>query len=613
MMCNLAKKTAGLFCLASIGLGTLAGSRTDAQAQYQTGDQTGDLTVSHNTGDEGVYYTPPAGQLAYNVQILRLPPGGPASYATVYHGEPRKPAGDGNGDAVKVGLLPAGSPFTYQMPSSTNFAIWNISDDPGNMLYSALENDQTGYTGLSWSGAGNPMTVKGLPGDPYYYTFFISEYDDSGQRATDTGSDYRSYIGEARTTDFVNWQIRSQLNGQAAWNPWNGTESYIYRRASPVTDTSGSALRSISATSIQAASPCIGSICYVQGLYYYFYTDWVNDGTTNNDASPPYKGTYHVYYRTCPDVSSLANNWSPATQVGNAAMAPGVPLRVAKAYKMDRWAVLYSCSHAYPWPGDEALQYTANLNVNGPGGLSSIQFFDNIAPDGNISDLGFGHSHCQLGLLGGTIKGQEDWLTDQYGNLTVPDDQQSNPAVGGMITWCDLLPNGNGQVWRAGFGVSGQPLANGTYQLVPASTNGGANGVARLDAVNFGNGNDTRVQIYGQNGATAQKWTFTYMPNAGSGYYKIQPSYNTGISLNVYGSKPFSGNVVDLWQDYGDTDAYQRWLVTQNADGTWRISPQCNTGFALDDNQGNTTDHAVVDLWQFSDGDPHEEWWLKPS
>lgn len=46
--------------------------------------------------DEGLYFDVPSTEVAYNVQIIRLTPGG---YATVYHGEPSKMPGL-PGDAV---------------------------------------------------------------------------------------------------------------------------------------------------------------------------------------------------------------------------------------------------------------------------------------------------------------------------------------------------------------------------------------------------------------------------------------------------------------------------------------------------------------------------------
>jgi hypothetical protein len=116
-------------------------------------------------------------------------------------------------------------------------------------------------------------------------------------------------------------------------------------------------------------------------------------------------------------------------------------IRVAKAWNLDRWPILYGC-----YVGgiqDICLQYTKTLTVFGPGGISELQ----LTPD------------FALGL--GRDGQQPYWLTDRWGNLDVVGSE-----AGGELYWTDMTltdceahprpycPVAGAAVYRAGWSAS---------------------------------------------------------------------------------------------------------------------------------------------------------------
>jgi hypothetical protein len=149
----------------------------------------------------------------------------------------------------------------------------------------------------------------------------------------------------------------------------------------------------------------------------------------------------------------------------------------------------------------------------------------------------------------------------------------------------------------AGDGAFPTPIGlSGTYTLTPANASG-----SRLDAYGSGTANGTNVDIWANNGTAAQKWVFT---NEGGNIYKIQPSYNLGLCLDVIAGGS-SGTNCDLYQDNG-TNA-QRWTVNQNSDGTYTIVPQCAPTCALDVHYSGTSNGTQVDIYT-ANGTNAQKW-----
>ncbi|MHB9037254.1 MAG: hypothetical protein ACYC64_11365 [Armatimonadota bacterium] len=389
------------------------------------------LTVIHNTGDEGMYYNTPSCEVAYNTQVMRI---GSNTYWTIYHSEPNKPACYGYpGDSIKSGGYTGD--FTYVMPSA-GFRLYGHPTDTYSTLYSPVQ-----YGPVGWGGAGNPMVVKGRAGDNYYYAFFIGVAADDFPDRTLTHTDFRHYLFEARSLDMVNWQLRTELNGVIQWKNFNPSVNMTWRRARSIQDVNGNTIRSQVGALMNGTQGLIGSICYYNYTYYYFYTDVAADGNT------------YLYVRTCADVTVLNNAWSAATEIAGPLME-GMIARVAKAHGLDRWAVLYN-GYKTGNTQELMLQYTQNMDVMGTGGISDLTFYDSFyLPD--VYGYTYGISDKYLGLASGNgVFGQHYFMTDEYGTLTVPNQEDAQgSARGGLVTWTAFTSAVYGDdVYRAGFNV----------------------------------------------------------------------------------------------------------------------------------------------------------------
>jgi hypothetical protein len=119
---------------------------------------------------------------------------------------------------------------------------------------------------------------------------------------------------------------------------------------------------------------------------------------------------------------------------------------------MDRWAVFYNgykLVNGKPI-GDLMVQYTENMKVIGAGGISSLRLYDSWMP----GDIPVCNDHY-LGLQNGAAKAQHYFMIDEYGNLTVPAQEDQSYKRGGMIFWTDCVPSIiGGKVYRAGWSVS---------------------------------------------------------------------------------------------------------------------------------------------------------------
>jgi hypothetical protein len=392
-----------------------------------TSFNTGGLVVSHNPADEGVYFDTPSSQVAYNVQIMKTPAD---TYYTIFHSEPRgKPAGY-PGDSVKTGTMKGD--FTYRMPDNIAFRLWGAQDDRSSLMYSPVRTDVEG-----WSGAGNPLAIRGKPGDNRYYVFFISVSPLDGNRY---GKNIIHNLCEARTTDFTHFELRTKIAGKLTWKPYDDTVPAEWRRPEPVWDIHGNRIIGRTPVAMDKTQGLIGSICRVNGIYHFFYADVDSDHKT------------YLFHRTAVDIGTLdpkIAGWTEAVKVSGPLMT-GMLIRVAKARNMDRWVCLYNGYREVNGQlrQDLFLQYTENLRITGPGGISSITFFDRM-----VGDLGV--SKYYLGLAsGGGVFAQHYFLTDEYGNLTVPSQESDDRSRGGMLTWADFSAGIMGdKVYRAGWEV----------------------------------------------------------------------------------------------------------------------------------------------------------------
>ncbi len=434
---RLAQMTGGLLVCAILLLVLLAVRPPAREPNAQTCfDQARpDLHVCHAVSAEGVFFKPSATQIAYNTQVIAL---GDSRYETVLHSEAedntryRQATGRLRpGDSIKTGLSNTADPSRTGLaaPRDLAFRIWGTLSNRASPLFYDYVDPRSPEAGLS--GGANPMMVSGrrADGDPYYYMFFLGVVSDAGQ-----GTAWRNVLLEARTTDFVSFDVLSgESASTAAWVAFapDGIPPAI------VTDVAGHRLVSNHPAPVAPADSTnpqrppgsvntaglFGSVVHIAGHYDYFYTD--------QDVANP--AVTHLYLRTADDISG-AGRWSEPSVVMD--VPPEVIVRVAKARGADRWAVLYSCLRSLrPFLSDICVRYTATLAIDGEGGLSALRLFN--APFDGISGSALGLLGGSANLrTGGFLKAQQFYMTDADGNLAAPPD--AGPAVGGVLTWLDL-------------------------------------------------------------------------------------------------------------------------------------------------------------------------------
>lgn len=388
----------------------------------------GALEVCHNPATQGEFYNTPSGAIAYNIDELEL---GPHDYATVghfaavKHYDPNclKAVQKGQADWCYTGdsLMAGTSTSDNYMPANMHYVLWGQWTHPG----------WTNYYGPpeGVGGAANPMTVAGPPGSPYFYTFYIGT--GNAQMADTTDFHWYHWLEEARTTNFQTYQILSVTPHGDEWLP-EGNYPYTPHPA-PILDTAGQVIRSQAApvvpkTGANADEGLIGSISYVNGLYYYFTTDYL-PGTTS-----PYGNSMALYVRTAKNLNSN-NAWSPAKEV--AGPFPISVMRVAKAYGSNRWAILYSCYNDVNVTQALCLAYSDTLNVFGSNGVAGVDFYDQIYYGYPISD-----NWLYIPAGDGSF-GQQEFVTDRYGNLPPGDPRVTWTAFGGdgfgsPVYWADV-------------------------------------------------------------------------------------------------------------------------------------------------------------------------------
>jgi len=408
-------------------------SAAEPKTCFRTGN--GEMLVCHAASDEGVYSQTPALQIEYNTQIVALRND---RYAVVLHseaedfqrylaltGQPRP------GDSIKVGIQDtSGDPSAaLRVPSTLAFRLWGTLSDRSSPLYYAYHGPAFPTTGLS--GGANPMVAGGLSkaGETVFYVFFLGVTSDHEQ-----GTAFRNVLLEARTRDFITFEVLERNAAHhASWVPFAGEHAH----AAVVTDAAGHPLQSNQAAYPQpegstnptrpsgtvTTAGLFGSVVKVNGLYYYFYTD--------QDPVDPARN--HLYVRTAEDIDS-DGQWSAPSIIMD--VPPEIIVRVAKARGMNRWAVIYSCLRsARPFVSDICLQYTGDLSVHGPLGISGLKLFN--APFNGVSDFALGlrgrRTEAAEQIL---LRSQHFYMTDPDGNLTAPSVAPS--SIGGVLTWLEL-------------------------------------------------------------------------------------------------------------------------------------------------------------------------------
>lgn len=476
----------------ALALATTALVATPVQAQpdtelpvcYPTG---GGLEICRSANEpEGVFFTPPLCQFAYDVQVMRLKSRiAPGPLQMIYHAEPRREPGRRGHEEGCDGSLRALDPAlggtlrmgrqteplaTAMPPGDQRFWIRQIAEEPRRPRRArrgrrSPEDGRAEIRSLAaareGSGGRNPMAVAGRDwaDDDYTYLFMVA--------SETVGKSRRHVLIQGRTYDFASLDIKSRDSetGTVAWAPFGTTEPKRRRdrrsapsrsaipALAPVMDETGKAITGTCAAEGFEVRGLVGSISVVDQVYHYFYTD-VLPSECNEPAAKRRMG---LYLRTSRDVTQ-ENAWSSAKLLLDDLPADTL-IRVGLARGMDRWALAYTCKRPSNAPGgpvsDICLHYTDDRSTTA---ISALRLFSEPASAAR--------SPAYLGLRsggdGGGRFGREgfNWMTDRYGNLDTP---AIYPTKGGFLTWLDrLAPRSDGS---EGSSLYGRPLFWSTWTV----------------------------------------------------------------------------------------------------------------------------------------------------
>lgn len=385
---------------------------------------TNGVNVCHNRDDQSIFYQPPITEHGYNIQTIQ----DGNKFYTIYHSEPK--TGLGSGDSIKAGSQVA--PYSFGMPTNRKFILWGNTNDPLSILYAPVV-----------SGGANPMVVSGRrdQGDNYFYIFFLGVKD-----FVHGGNGGKHYLLKARTLNFSTIEIWADVNGIEQWKPFNDQACSQHKelcRPSILKDIQGNFIES-NHYELTATQGLIGSISYVNGMYYYFYSDF----DPNDDKN------FYLYYRKVGNVSNDAWKWSAPVKLTSRLGSVGQLVRVGKMANEDKWVVLYNCAKANGGQ-DLCIEVTKNLDV---GEFEQLNLGRNGAKN-NLNIKGSGTDFESLS--------QPYQMTDIYGNLTnSPDGTTDKLRV--EIYWSDQKQLFGGTIYRAGVSLTVIPVATNTP--VPTNT-----------------------------------------------------------------------------------------------------------------------------------------------
>ncbi|RYZ78697.1 MAG: hypothetical protein EOP06_28570 [Proteobacteria bacterium] len=232
--------------------------------------------------------------------------------------------------------------------------------------------------------------------------------------------------------------MSNDSNGTRTWYPFTTGAPDWQKRPLMLTDSNGNAIMGNYPAGGDNTQGLIGSVTMANQMYYFFYTD--------RDTSDP--NHMYLYYRLSSDISG--GMWSPPTRVTDEAFDVGSVIMVHKAKGRDRWVVGYTCYNANTNVSDICVQYTENLNIVGPGGVSSVKFYQAA---GNRSNYFMGIS--QKGCPASTLRAQPYFMTDTQGALASPDGETSINR-GGYVSWTEMC-SGN---------IYGAPVFRSSWDLV---------------------------------------------------------------------------------------------------------------------------------------------------
>lgn len=107
-------------------------------------------------------------------------------------------------------------------------------------------------------------------------------------------------------------------------------------------------------------------------------------------------------------------------------------------------------------------------------------------------------------------------------------------------------------------------------------------------------------------GAANQKWIV--IPADGS--FRVAPALDPSLVLTVEKGATKNGTLIVLEKDRGD--AWQRWVLTKNENGSYTLIAKHAPEQGLDHLGGVREAGAKIDLWTYKAGDQHLQWYIRP-
>lgn len=139
---------------------------------------------------------------------------------------------------------------------------------------------------------------------------------------------------------------------------------------------------------------------------------------------------------------------------------------------------------------------------------------------------------------------------------------------------------------------------SGTYKIASA-----LNSNLVIDAKGNGQSNGTNIQVHTSNGTAAQQWILRYNQDLKS-YTIIGKSSKKAI--DVSGGSTSAGSNVQLWND--NKSCAQQWLIDRNTDGTYTITNNCSKR-VIDVKNGSAFNDNNIQIWN-NNGTSAQKWKL---
>ncbi len=395
-------------------------------------------------------------------------------------------------------------------------------------------------------GDGNQMVVAGryyYPwNDSYYYAYFIGEARVGNNTCPWVGNggacNSREALQEARTTDFVNWQLLTNKPASMG-GPWvNAADINSTYYPVPVKDQNGNPIEGNYPDTYLGARGLLGTINQVytsaDGVhtFRYFYSDHPAPTSANSWQSD--LQYYNLYEREAstdnPAAFDSTGNivWSAPVLVATNVPGSGL-ISIAKAHGLNRWAIAYPDGNGSNPTTDYHVEYSSDMTgLPHAGWLAPLTHLLNNLPSFTTNYL-----NIQIGRYYGAgyksnpdpnnqVKGYEDiiaqpfYMTDRNGNLDSPDNLTPGWQNGGMLTWTDfpyvfdkVTPGGpitrigayGGQGYQATFTVSnnavGDIAVNGDFATQIFTGNPAYDGWTLFDASGGGTNYPATIVVNG--------------------------------------------------------------------------------------------------------------------